>query len=181
MPSLGEIYPFQALRRPQPSRTISLVGVELQREHHILLHRHAIEERPSLEEHARLPLYGDTLTVGKRADILPLKEQRSRIGLQQPREYLEHHGLARAALAYYQVSLPGEVGDAYPAKHPSAIKFLTDILRLNHSVVPEKRMGSTPAARQPLRCFSTKLQHEQQRKNQIEQQQRNAAIHHPAG
>ena len=100
-----QIHPFEAEVHPVYFLAPALGGEHREREHHVLLDGHGVEQRRPLENHAHFGADGLLLFVGELVEIPAVIENFSLFRSQKSDEVLHHHGLAGAGTPDDEVHL----------------------------------------------------------------------------
>src|SRR4029453_14113205 len=110
-----------------------------QREGHVVVDRHGVEERTALEDDAVPVAYAVPVPPAPPGDLDALHHHGARVGSQQPDQVLEEHRLAAAAASDHHHDLAGGDVQIETAEHRLGAEALLESLHPDHgSTEPRK-------------------------------------------
>ena len=127
-----EPHALQAEVHPLHLLAFALRGKEVERQLDVLLDGRAVEQRPALEDHPDVLADRLALAEAQPREVHVVVPDVARIGLVQPHEGLQQHGLARAAAPDDQIGLPGLELDRDIVEDRASVERLDDMFGSYH-------------------------------------------------
>ena len=124
----------QTIERTFLAVFVSIIREHIEREHHVVEHRHRVEQRSTLENHAHLASQQDSFLLRQRNEIAVVIIDAAAGRCEQPHNILHQHGLAATALTDDEVDLAIAEDGIDVLEHVTVLKTLIQMFYFNHSV-----------------------------------------------